>query len=385
MKGTVRQKKRVILVRSNLVEQDPRLSKEIDALQRAGYVVNLICWDRDRRTSSTPRRVAKEGLFEITLRLKAPWGVKVLLFLPVWWCFVFFQVIKTRWDVAHAVNFDSAIPVVIAAWIKRKPVVYEIFDTYEDLVVLPRVIRSFLVFVDKLFLRAARAVIIVDESRVKELAGIPNRNVVTIYNSPPDVLKNFLVPDSKQNTVFEMFYAGTLNRFRMMDEVIRAVAALKDIRLTIAGDGEAVAEIQKWAAQMPEKVRFIGRISYTEVLQRSVVADLLFSFYDTRIPLVKYASSNKLFEAMMCRKPILVGVGTSMAEIVARENCGLAVDCSLSGIKEAILRLKLDPELCRRFGANGRQAYEQRYSWEIMERRLVGLYNNLTGQLARAG
>ncbi len=368
------------MVKSNLVEQDPRLSKEIDALQSAGYIVELICWDRDRRTSSTPRRVAKDGLFEITLRLKAPWGTKVLPFLPVWWCFVFFQVIKTRWDVAHAINFDSAIPVVIAAGIKWKPVIYEIFDTYEDLIVLPRMIRNFLVFVDKIFLRVARAVIIVDESRVKELAGIPNNNLVTIYNSPPDLLKDLPVPDFKENTVFELFYAGTLNRYRLMDEVIRAVAATNDIRLTIAGDGETVAEIKKWAAEMPEKIQFIGRISYTEVLERSIMADLLFSFYDSRIPLVKYASSNKLFEAMMCRKPILVGDGTSMAEIVEKENCGLAVDCnSIDKIRNAIVKLKENPELCRQLGANGRKAYEQRYSWEIMRRRLVGLYDDITG------
>jgi len=35
----------------------------------------------------------------------------------------------------------------------------------------------------------------------------------------------------------------------------------------------------------------------------------------------------KLFEAMMCSKPILVSKGTAMAELVDRENCGPAVDC----------------------------------------------------------
>jgi glycosyltransferase involved in cell wall biosynthesis len=314
--------------------------------------------------------------------MKAPWGVKVLPFLPVWWFFVFFQVMKTRWDVAHGINFDSVIPVVIAAKIKWKTVIYEIFDTYEDLIVLPRVIRNILVFVDKLFLRAARAVIIVDESRIKEFAGIPNKNVVTIYNSPPDVLKDLPVPDLVDSGVFNMFYAGTLNRYRLIDKVIGAVASIDGIKLTIAGDGEMVADIKKWAAEMPGKIEFIGRIPYAEVLKRSVAADLLFSFYDTNIPLVKYASSNKLFEAMMCRKPILVGDSTSMADIVAKENCGLAVDCtSTDKIRDAILQLKEHPGLCRRLGANGRKAYELRYSWEIMERRLAGLYDDLTGKL----
>jgi len=374
-------KKRVVLVRSNLVAQDPRLSKEIDALQRAGYFVSLVCWDRDRRTSATPPRQAGDGLNEITLRYRAPWGVKVLLFLPVWWGFVFFQLIKTPWDIAHAINFDSVIPAVIAAGIKWKPLIYEIYDTYEDLVVLPRVLRNCLVSVDKIFLRLARAVIVVDESRIKELDGIPNKNTVVIYNSPPDVLPDLPVPDIKSTGVFEVFYAGTLNRYRLIDKVIGAVAAIDGIRLTVAGDGEVVADVKKWAVEMPEKLRFIGRIPYAEVLHRSVMADLLFSFYDPGVPLVKYASSNKLFEAMMCRKPILVGDSTSMADIAARENCGLAVDCrSIPKIKDALLTLKGDPGLCRRLGANGRAAYEQRYSWEIMERRLLDIYDSLAGK-----
>jgi glycosyltransferase involved in cell wall biosynthesis len=373
-------KKRVILVKSNLLEQDPRLGKEIDTLRRAGYVVNLICWDRDCGASPAHQKAGNDGITEIRLRFRAPWGVGVLPFLPVWWCFVFYQVLKTRWDIAHAINFDSVIPALIAAGMKRKSVIYEIFDTYEDLIVLPRLLRDALVWVDKIFLRAAKAVIMVDESRIEEFAGIPNDNVIVIYNSPSDLSMDLNMPDLRGNGVFNLFYAGTLNRNRPLDKVIKAVVALDGVRLTVAGYGEAVKEIESWAAKMPEKIRFIGKISYPEVLERTIMADLLFSFYNPDIPLVKYASSNKLFEAMMCRKPILVGDGTSMAEIVERENCGLVVDGnSIDKIRDAIVRLKENPVLCRRLGENGRKAYEQRFSWEIMQKKLVGLYDGLAG------
>jgi glycosyltransferase involved in cell wall biosynthesis len=285
---------------------------------------------------------------------------------------------KIRWDIAHAINFDSVIPVVIAAKLKRKPVIYEIFDTYEDLIVVPRTLRNFLVSVDKIFLRAAKAVIIVDDSRIEEFAGIPNNKVIVIYNSPPDLLKDLTVPNSKVNSVFYMIYAGTLNRNRLLDTVIRAVISIDGVKLIVAGYGEVVKEIKNWAVQMPEKIQFVGKISYTEVLERTVRADLLFSFYNPDIPLVKYASSNKLFEAMMCRKPILVGDGTSMADIVERENCGLVVDCnSIDEIRDAIVKLKDNPELCRQLGENGRKAYEQRFSWEIMQKKLISLYDEL--------
>ena len=53
-------KKRVALIRTNLVDRDPWLEKEIDTLQRGGYAVTLIAWDRERRHASpyAPRKQA---------------------------------------------------------------------------------------------------------------------------------------------------------------------------------------------------------------------------------------------------------------------------------------------------------------------------------------
>jgi len=84
---------------------------------------------------------------------------------------------------------------------------------------------------------------------------------------------------------------------------------------------------------------------------------------------------------MMCRKPILVSKGTATADLVEKERCGLVVDCdSVDEIRQAIIRLKNDPELCEYLGANGRKAYEREYSWHIMEQRLVSLYSAVTGR-----
>ena len=69
----------------------------------------------------------------------------------------------------------------------------------------------------------------------------------------------------------------------------------------------------------------------------------------------------------------------STAIKVLEENCGLVVDANnVEEIKEAILKLRDNPKLCAELGANARRAYEERYSWEIMEQRLLALYRELT-------
>ncbi|MCK4491677.1 MAG: hypothetical protein KAU03_03580, partial [Candidatus Altiarchaeales archaeon] len=125
-------KKRVILIRTNRLDQEIRLPKEIEVLKRGGYAITLLCWDRDCKSSNSEKSGEHE---EIKLRLKAPIGVKILPFLPIWWSFVFVHLMMSKWDVAHAVNFDSIIPATIAGKLKRNPVVYEILDIYEGEIV----------------------------------------------------------------------------------------------------------------------------------------------------------------------------------------------------------------------------------------------------------
>ena len=115
-------------------------------------------------------------------------------------------------------------------------------------------------------------------------------------------------------------------------------------------------------------------------------SDLLFVLYDPNVPNNRYASLNKLFEAMMCGKPILVGDETAMTEIVREEDCGRVVPYGdVDAIKHAIRTLKNDSPLCKRLGENGRKAYGTKYSGKIMEGRLLEVYDKLDPEQRRAG
>jgi glycosyltransferase involved in cell wall biosynthesis len=369
-------KKHIMIIKSNTNDPDicdVRLSKEINTFKQDGYLITLLCWDKDCKDSFNHKGEKKEYK-EIRLRLKTHYGITTIPFLPLWWVYVFFQLLINSYDIIHVINFDCVIPAGIAAKIKRKPFIYEMFDPYEDLLKLPSIIRNALVFIDKIFMRIANAVVVVDESRIKEFNGIPNK-VVIIYNSPPELL-NFSQNRRPSSTPFRLFYAGSLDRSRLIDNVIEAVKSLNEIELIIAGYGEDVKKIEQLASKYQKNVKFLGVIDYKKVIDLTFSSDLLFSFYDPAIfPLAKFASSNKLFEAMMCGKPILVDIGTAQTDIVEKENCGIAVDCTnVENIQNAIIKLKENRNLCFELGFNGRQAYEREYNWTSMEKRLLNLY-----------
>ena len=159
-----------------------------------------------------------------------------------------------------------------------------------------------------------------------------------------------------------------------------AVENLDSVRLVIAGTGCDKGLIEE-AARRCQRIQYIGWIpSYESVIKETLKADILFRFGDPKVPKSKYESPNKLFEAMMSGKPVIMNAELASSRIVQAENRGLIVPYgNVSAIMEAIVSLKNDPNLMRTLGANGRKAYEQKYSWHIMQERLLHAYRELKG------
>lgn len=372
--------KRVIFVTPNSPDFDVRVFKEARALKQAGYTTKLMYWERQGKTG----RLKSTSDYDDTLCLRfgAPSGITLLPFLPVWWSFVFVNLLMNKWDVVHALNIHCIFPSLLVGKLKRKPVIYEILDVYEDSNMLPPVVRTIARALDKLFMRLANGIIIADETQIEMLEGIPNHCIVTIYDSPPDTFRQEHSdhPDNKIRGDFTLFYAGALykNRRLNLNKVVDAIKDIEGVKLIIAGYGDLVNNIKEWSSRLPEKVEFIGKISYEEVIERGLKADLFFVLRDSAVPANRYTCGSNLFNAMICRRPILSNQGTSTATKTYQENCGLVVDANnTEEIRGAIVRLRDNPELCRELGANARRAYDQKYSWEIMEKRLLDLYQEL--------
>lgn len=66
-----------------------------------------------------------------------------------------------------------------------------------------------------------------------------------------------------------------------------------------------------------------------------------------------------------------------MAEIVETLNCGLAVEYgNPSALSDAIEKLK-SPKTYQQYCENGHRAFLRSYNWQVMESRLLTLYDQL--------
>ncbi len=371
-------KRKAIIIRGSSLDRETRATKIIKTLTENNYGVHLLWWNRGLNVRRSERREAGTQFSETVFNFKAPWGPKSLIFLPFWWAFIFFHLLTKEWDIVHTIQIISLPPAIVAGKIKRRPVVYDMLDTYEDSIFLPLIIRNFFVAIDKLFMRFADAVVLADEEQIKEVNGIPNNNVEVIYDSPVTNVK--ISKKNGHNDVFTLFFAGSLQsgKYLNLDKIFEALEHLNDVRVIIAGYGDLVTYITDVEKRMPEKVKYIGEISHAEVLQRSADADLLFMLRDPVLPVNKYICGSKILESMMCGTAIIVNSGSSTANMVRRTNCGFVVDAhNAEEIVNIISKLKKDPEMSIQMGLNGRKAYDEIYSWDIMSGRLLKLYEKI--------
>jgi glycosyltransferase involved in cell wall biosynthesis len=251
--------------------------------------------------------------------------------------------------------------------------------------VIRRLIRSLVARCERVGIGFTKILFLVDESRYEEVKGARINKLTYVYNSPPDYFDAEQTSRSREASAeMTVFYAGVISGLRGLHLVARAVQELEGVRLILAGAVHDQAFL-KSSVLISERIKYLGWLpSYEDVIGETAKADILFRFSDPGIPKTRYESPNKLFEAMMLGKPIIVSDGSSMADIVRKEHCGLVVPYGdVAAIREAICRLTNKPELRHMLGENGRRAYEKRYSWRIMEQRLLDSYRQLSSKAGR--
>jgi len=126
--------------------------------------------------------------------------------------------------------------------------------------------------------------------------------------------------------------------------------------------------------EIGDRIEYLGYISHNEIMQQTDLADVIVALYDPKIPNNLYASPNKLFEAMMLKKPIIINSETTASMIVKRYNCGISIPYgSVDDLYTALQKLK-NGEYRKVLGENGRIAYEHQYDWREMEKRILDVY-----------
>ncbi len=368
---------RVVFLRSKSPAGiEPRIRKEAASLARAGYDVHVILWDRTR---SFPAEETLDGIQIHRYQRLAPEGRLGLMWrLPLWWLHAARKAASLHPDVIHAIDFDTAWPARVAARLTGAPIVYDIFDFYSEMILLdlPRFLRRFLARAERRMVQRAELVVLPDLRRQEQFGTAKPRNLVEILNVPED--HRIHAEPAKD---FTLFYGGMIAKDRGLQDLVVACEST-GAKFIVAGHGPDEAELLPPLESSPSCL-YLGTVPYEEVLRQTAACHAVAALYDPAVPNNRLAAPNKVYEAMMLSKPVLVSGGVAIADLVESLGCGKVVPYGDRGaITRALEQLMLSPADCDAMGARGRAAFESRYNWRLMEDRLLSAYASLT---TRAG
>lgn len=375
---------RICIIRNSEGPMNAQLMRIGTALSKTDHEFFFVTRNRD---ASSEEKVVKKAMtidgksvpnYEIQLPAMIGGGVKNIVPLMK------YRRILSKWlknnqekyDAIHAVDYDTG---AIAMKIKNKynkKIVYHIADFYADSRLnIPSFLKKCLRQNEYQIINRAETTIICSDDRKGQIEGSQPNNLVVVHNTPPRKQGAFTTEPQSNKEVLKLTYVGGLEKKRFIDQVISAIKDNPDYHLTIAGSvgdaRETVAEIDNI-----NNINFLGKVSYEKALELYRNTDIMFAMYDPNHPNHTYSAANKVYEAMLLGKPIIVAKDTGMDKIVRAEDMGYTIDFTQEAFSDLLNYLIENKEELFEKSKKSYEAYSK-YSWEKMEKRIINLYENL--------
>lgn len=378
---------RVVMIRTNGVNPDPRVEKEVNSIIKDGNnSVIVLAWDRESNHSSDSILQLSNGIARI-IRFGVPseWGggFKKNL-LPL----LKFSVKVHKWLKSHVNEYDCLhccdLPTAMMAspYIKRKKFVYDIYDYFADTAHAPKVVLDYARNKENAMIEMADVTIICSEQRVRQLGNAKPRRLEVIHNSPDSSLldkviseeKHIIKSDSKKKKIV---YVGNLIRERYIDIVADVISQMSDVEFHVGGVGP-LSETLENISKEKTNIFFYGKMVYSDVIALEHDCDYMLALYDPEVPNNRFAAPNKFYEALLLGKPIIMCRNTGMDAVVSEKNYGVVIEPTRQSIEDGINRLiSQGNDWANKVGKDMKKTYEELYSWKTMDNRLSNIYKEL--------
>jgi glycosyltransferase involved in cell wall biosynthesis len=168
-----------------------------------------------------------------------------------------------------------------------------------------------------------------------------------------------------------VLYAGTFEAYQGLDILLNAFAVVAKQRpdavlFVVGGTPEQAAAMRELATKLGlgERCMLPGRVSKTEALRLTAIADVLVSprRHGTNTPL-------KVYEQLASGKPLVATRIWSHTQVLTDDVCFL-VEPEAASMAEGILAALTDRARSERVVANARALYEREYARPVYERKI---------------
>ena len=351
--------KRVYMTVSSDLATDNRVHRNCTVLEELGYQVFLI--GREKKNSpSMPKRSYSfkrlKLLYEKGAFFYAALNIRLFVFL-----------LYKKVDFVFANDLDTLPAAYLISKLKRKPILYdshELFTEVPELVHRPKVQKCWL-SIEKMLVPRLSEMITVNQSIAaifKDRYKIP----VSVVRNVPQRIQNLTAMDKKelgldQNEFMLIIQGSGLNVQRGIEEAVLAMEKLPNAVLFLVGDGDVLPALKKLVQdkQLQQKVRFVGRLPYAELMRYTAAADLGLALDKPLSLNYQLALPNKIFDYIQANTPILSSALIEIKQLLNAYDCGKVIDeVTPTQIANAVQSLMADKERMTQLKENCKIAAE---------------------------
>ncbi len=294
---------------------------------------------------------------------------------------------------ATSTPLTIAIPAVPAARKKKVPLVFEVRDLWPEMPIAVGALKNPLLRflskrLEKWTYKNSDAIVALSPGMKDGVirCGYPQERVGVIPNSSDN--KEFQYDEAaglefrKSRSWLKdkplLVYTGTLGRVNdvnyLVDLSIELLKLDSKIRILVVGDGaekEKIIENARRAGVYENNLFFENPIPKQEIpalLSAATVAAVLFA----DIPEMRVNSANKFFDALASSTPVLINFAGWMDEIVAQNDCGMAMWGRTIDTVALELNSKVsDPEWLSEAGGASRALAERYFDRDELAKKLI--------------
>jgi len=281
--------------------------------------------------------------------------------------------------------------------LRRIPLVFEVRDLWPESAIDTGVLKNKFVIwlayrVEAFVYNKAKLINVLTPAFLavlKEKKGVPENKLIQISNAADFTLSEKLLNEFDRDTFrkehgldgkFVITYVGAHGVANCLEQLLDAGVALSDtnVLFLLIGQGMEKERLKNLAKERGiTNVRFLDAVPKAEVF-RYILASEMGASVLKKVDTFKTVYSNKTFDYMSCKKPVLMAIDGISRKLVEDSGAGSYVEPENTAEYNRVIRIYLnDPERLLREGESGYKFARCNFDREVLAGKYIGYISEI--------